>query len=82
MAKGSEPDSGGSQFFLTFVPTNHLDGKHTVFGRVVEGMDVLAKLQRYEPGAPGTPDKIEKAVVLSKRNHKYEVLGKRFETKP
>jgi len=82
MAKGSDPDSGGSQFFLTFVPTSHLDGKHTVFGRVVDGMDVLAKLQRIEPGAPGTPDKIEKAVVLSKRSHKYEVLGKRFDKKP
>jgi cyclophilin family peptidyl-prolyl cis-trans isomerase len=82
MAKGSDPDSGGSQFFLTFVPTSHLDGKHTVFGRVVEGLDVLAKLQRIEPGAPGTPDKIEKAVVLSKRSHKYEVLGKRFDKKP
>jgi cyclophilin family peptidyl-prolyl cis-trans isomerase len=77
MAKTVEPDTGGSQFFLTFVPTSHLDGKHTVFGRVVEGMDVLAKLQRIEPGAPGTPDKIEKATVLSKRPHKYEVLGKR-----
>jgi hypothetical protein len=49
---------------------------------VVEGLDVLAKLQRIEPGAPGTPDKIEKAVVLSKRSHKYEVLGKRFDKKP
>ena len=78
MAKSAEPDS---QFFLTFVPTSHLDGKHTVFGRVVEGIDVLAKLQKIEPGTPGTPDKIEKAVVLSKRSHKYEVLGKRFEKK-
>jgi len=64
-------DTGGSQFFLTFVPTTHLDGKHTVFGRVVDGMDVLAKIQRTE-GIPGaTPDKIIKATVISKRNHKY-----------
>jgi cyclophilin family peptidyl-prolyl cis-trans isomerase len=81
MAKSNEDDSGGSQFFLTFVPTSHLDGKHTVFGRVVEGMDLLAKLQRIEPGGPGTPDKIEKAVVVSKRPHKYEVLGKRLDKK-
>jgi cyclophilin family peptidyl-prolyl cis-trans isomerase len=81
MAKPVEPDTGGSQFFLTFVPTSHLDGKHTVFGRVIEGIDVLAKLQKVEPGTPGTPDKIEKAVVLSKRSHKYEVLGKRFDKK-
>ena len=66
-------DSGGSQFFLTFVPTAHLDGKHTVFGRVIEGMDVLTKLTRREPGAGAPPaDKIIEAKVLRKRDHKYE----------
>jgi cyclophilin family peptidyl-prolyl cis-trans isomerase len=82
MAKPSAPDSGGSQFFLTFVPTSHLDGMHTVFGRVVDGFDVLAKLQRIEiePGTTGTPDKIVKATVLSKRPHKYEPV-KRFDKK-
>lgn len=71
MAKTAAPNSGGSQFFLTFVPTTHLDGKHTVFGRVVDGMDVLSKIQRTE-GVPGaTPDKIIKATVIAKRNHKY-----------
>jgi cyclophilin family peptidyl-prolyl cis-trans isomerase len=81
MAKTPEPDTGGSQFFLTFVPTSHLDGKHTVFGRVVEGIEVVPKLQRIEPGSPGTPDKIEKATVIRKRPHKYEILGKRLEKK-
>ena len=65
-------DTGGSQFFLTFVPTTHLDGKHTAFGRVIEGMDVLAKLQRTEAGSQGETDHIEKATVLRKRNHPYE----------
>ena len=45
-------DTGGSQFFLTFVPTKHLDGKHTVFGRVIQGFDVLAKLKRRNPDDP------------------------------
>ncbi len=67
-------NTGGSQFFLTFRPTEHLDGKHTVFGRVIEGLEVLPKLTRTEgemaTGAP--PDKIVKAVVVRKRPHPYE----------
>ncbi len=67
-------DTGGSQFFLTFVPTDFLDGRHTVFGRVVEGMDVLSKLQRRDPGDAEAPraDKIIEAKVLRKRPHEYK----------
>jgi cyclophilin family peptidyl-prolyl cis-trans isomerase len=67
-------DTGGSQFFLTFVRTAHLDGQHTAFGRVVEGMDVLGRLLRIDPSRPGphpTPDKIIKATVVRKRPHEY-----------
>lgn len=65
-------DTGGSQFFLTFRPTPHLDGRHTAFGRVVEGMDVLVKLQRRDPNRGRTPaDKILKAEVVRKRPHDY-----------
>jgi cyclophilin family peptidyl-prolyl cis-trans isomerase len=69
-------DTGGSQFFLTFRPTDHLDGKHTVFGRVIEGFDVLPKLMRTtddqgRPVAGVQPDTIVKAEVLRKRNHPY-----------
>jgi cyclophilin family peptidyl-prolyl cis-trans isomerase len=65
-------NTGGSQFFLTFRPTEHLDGRHTVFGRVIEGFNVLPKLQRTEgEQAGGEPDKILKAEVLRKRDHDY-----------
>ncbi len=66
-------DTGGSQFFLTFVPTPNLDGKHTAFGRVIEGIEVLADLQRIDPQAPKgeTPDRIIKAEVLRDRGHGY-----------
>ena len=75
MAKQSPPNTGGSQFFLTFQPTPHLNGKHTVFGRVIDGLDVLAKIQRKNPNEPSQasviPDRIVKATVLRKRDHAY-----------
>ncbi len=66
-------DTGGSQFFITFVPTDHLNGMHTAFGRVIEGLDVLSKLQRIDPEAKDKvqPDRIEKIEVLRKREHEY-----------
>ena len=66
-------DTGGSQFFLTFVPTTFLDGRHTVFGRVVEGIDHASAIKRRDPQGPNPPqpDKILKAEVLRDRGHEY-----------
>jgi cyclophilin family peptidyl-prolyl cis-trans isomerase len=67
-------DTGSSQFFLTFVPTTHLDGGHTVFGRVIEGMEVLGDIQRRSPqqARPPKADRILKAEVLRDRGHEYK----------
>jgi cyclophilin family peptidyl-prolyl cis-trans isomerase len=41
-------DTGGSQFFITHSPQPHLDGRYTVFGQVVSGMDVVDRLQQWD----------------------------------
>ena len=59
------PGTDGSQFFLTFVPTPWLDGKHTIFGEVVEGMETLQALEAAgsQSGKTSEPLKLEKAVL-------------------
>src|SRR4029079_8428598 len=54
------PNTNGSQFFITFVATPHLDGRHTVFGRVTSGMEVVNSIRERDPQRDSQPgDKIE-----------------------
>ena len=61
MARAQDPDSANSQFFIMFAPGDFLDGQYTVFGHVVQGMDVVDQITRGEP--PTTPDVMTKVIV-------------------
>ena len=61
------PSTNGSQFFLCEVPTPHLDGKHAVFGYVIEGVELIGKIARVPAGAgnrPNTPVALNKIAVF------------------
>jgi peptidylprolyl isomerase len=60
-ARANEPDSANSQFFIMFAPRFTLDGKYTVFGRVVSGMNFVDAIERGEP--PANPSRILRASI-------------------
>jgi len=53
----SGPNTNGSQFFLTVAPTTWLTGKHTIFGEVVEGQDIVTKISLVPRGGQDKPQK-------------------------
>lgn len=73
------PNTNGSQFFITLVPTPHLDGKHTVFGKVVAGMDVVKAIGKVAVDRQG--NKPLKDVVMKKVYLKSDAPEKKEEVK-
>ena len=68
MARSNDPNSGDSQFFICFAPAQFLDGKYTVWGEVVSGMEFVDKIKkgdRASNGAVSNPDKIVKMQVAA-----------------
>ena len=68
MARAASPDSGDSQFFIVFAPASHLDGKYTVWGRVVSGMEFVDKIKKGSSsrnGAVDNPDRIVRMQVAA-----------------
>ena len=62
------PDTNGSQFFLTLGPTQWLDGKHTIFGRVYQGMGLLNRIGMVETNSQDRPMEDIKIVRTSLPN--------------
>lgn len=67
------PDTNGSQFFITFAPAPHLDGKNTVFGKVIEGMEVLDDLEKVEVDKKSRPK--EKVFIEDVTIHANPLAG-------
>jgi peptidylprolyl isomerase len=64
MARSNDPNSNGSQFFITLAAAHSLDGMYTIFGKVTVGLDVLPNIARGMP--PATPTRMQRVYIVQK----------------
>lgn len=70
----SGPNSNGSQFFICFTATPHLDNRHAVFGKVIEGLEVIDRLEKIGSSSGSPKEEVRFNIeVVSKRAHEYSV---------
>jgi peptidyl-prolyl cis-trans isomerase B (cyclophilin B) len=82
MARASDPNSGGSQFFIMFASASHLDGSYAAFGKVIEGMDVIDKITKGDgPNGSFVNSKEDKIVKLRVESVQEKKAEKKVEKK-